>query len=101
MNCSCNKPWKNPDFISVTEVLPKTNTGITFLSVLFQSDGYNAFLSTDGVRGVIIYTKSDLRVSPNDHLNTVYGDASCCDWVTDIKTGLLGSKYISPSSNNS
>ena len=86
---------ENPDFIFVTEVLPKANTDISCSSVLFQLDGYNTFQSKDGNREVIIYAKSNLNVSPNDQMNDIYSDASWCDWVIDKKSVLLRAIYRS------
>ena len=81
---------ENPDFIFVTEVLPKANSDVNCSSVLYQIESYNTFPSKDGSRGVIIYAKSDFNVSPNAHLNEIYSDASWCDWIVDSKKVLLG-----------
>lgn len=50
---------------------------------------------------MIIYAKSDLNVSPNSHLNSLYNDASWCDWRVDEETLLVGTIYRSPSSDDS
>ena len=71
----------NPDFIFVTEVLPKVVSDVDCSSVLYQIDGYNTFSSKDGSRGVIIYARTDLYVSPHSHLNEIYSDASWCEWI--------------------
>ena len=92
---------EHPDFIFVTEVLPKVNSDVNCSSVLYQIDGYNTFPSQDGNRGVIIYARSDFNVSPNVYLNDIYSDASWCDWIVDNKKVLLGAIYRSPSSNDS
>ena len=89
---------KTPDFIFVTEVLPKVTTDLNCSSILYQTDGYNTFPSIDGSRGMIINAKSSQNVSPNVRLNEIYGDASRCDWIVDSKKVLLGAIYRSPSS---
>ena len=87
-----------PDFIFVTEVLPKLNVdNISCSSMIYHIDGYTAFPSTDKGRGVIIYAKSELNVSPNIYLNSLYPDASWVDWINDEKSVVLGSIYRSPS----
>ena len=92
---------ESPEFIFVTEVLPKVDNDVNCSSVLYQIDGYNTFPSSDGNRGVIIYARSDLNVSPHVYLNDIYGDASWCDWIVDSKKVLLGAIYRSPSSTDS
>ena len=49
---------ENPDFIFVTEVLPKSTTEVSCSSVLFSIDGYDSFPSKDGGRGVMMYARS-------------------------------------------
>ena len=90
-----------PDFIFVTEVLPKVDTDLDCSSVLYQLEGYSSFPSVNGVRGIIIYAKNSLNVSPNNHLNSLYNDGSWCDWIIDNDTVLLGAVYRSPSSEES
>ncbi|MES9971492.1 MAG: reverse transcriptase family protein, partial [Candidatus Thiodiazotropha sp.] len=80
---------------------PKVDTDINCSSVLYQIDGYSAFPSLDGGRGVIIYAKSHLNVSPNSHMNSLYNDGSWCDWLVDKETVLLGAIYRSPSTDES
>ena len=89
---------ENPDFICVTEVLPKATTcickEISCSSVLYDINGYEAFHSQDGGRGVMIYARTDLNVSVNERLNSLYHDASWCNWKCDnldqcIHVGLL------------
>ena len=48
------------DFIFVTEVLPKSTicTEISYSSVLYNINGYEAFPSQDGGRGVMIYART-------------------------------------------
>jgi hypothetical protein len=88
----------SPDFVFVTEVLPKYNfDNISCSSTLYHIDGYSAFPGTDLGRGVIIYAKTELNVSPNTTLNSFYGDASWIDWISDSKTITLGCIYRSPS----
>ena len=91
----------NPDFIFVTEVLPKVISDVDCSSVLYQIDSYNTFSSKDGSRGDIIYARIDLNVSPHSHLNDIYSDASWCEWIVDSKKVLLGAIYRSPSSADS
>ncbi|VDI33300.1 Hypothetical predicted protein [Mytilus galloprovincialis] len=90
-----------PDFIFITEVLPKTNIDIDCISPLFNIEGYIAYPSKNTGRGVIIYAKSNFCVSPNEYMNSLYDDASWCNWVKDNKTVLIGSIYRSPSNQNS
>ena len=90
-----------PDFIFITEVLPKTNIDIDCISPLFNIEGYIAYPSKNTGRGVIIYAKSHFCVSPNEYMNSLYDDASWCNWVKDNKTVLIGSIYRSPSNQNS
>ena len=86
------------DFIFVTEVLPKFNPdNISCASMIYHIDGYNAFHSTDNGRGVIIYAKDTFNISPNQYLNSLYHDATWCDWTVDQKTIILGCIYRSPS----
>ncbi|MES9879908.1 MAG: reverse transcriptase family protein [Sedimenticola sp.] len=92
---------ENPDFIFITEVLPKILSDVSCSSVLYQLDGYCTFPSKDSGRGVIIYAKSDMNVSPNVHLNSIYDDASWCNWIVDNQTIILGVIYRSPSSHDS
>ena len=81
------------DFIFVTEVLPKYNPdNISCASMIYHIDGYKAFHSSDNGRGVIIY-----NISPNQYLNSLYHDATWCDWTVDHKTIILGCIYRSPS----
>lgn len=84
-------------------MLPKAATGsdLDCSSVLYQIENYSSFPSSGEGRGVIIYAKSDLNVSPNTHMNSLYNDASWCDWIIENETVLLGSIYRSPSSNDS
>ena len=63
-------------------------------------ENYLAFPSSGERRGVIIYAKSDFNVSPNSHLNSLYNDASWCDWRVDDETVLVGTIYRSPSSED-
>ena len=42
------------------------------------------------VMDVIIYAISDLNVSPNSQLNSIYNDASWCDWLIDNDSELVG-----------
>ena len=86
------------DFIFVTEVLPKFNPdNISCASMIYHIDGYNAFHSTDNGRGVIFYAKDTFNISPNQYLNSLYHDATWCDWTVDQKTIILGCIYRSPS----
>ena len=71
----------NPDFIFVTEVLPKVISNVDCSSVLYQIDGYNTFSSKDGSRGVILYARTDLNVSLHSRLNGIYSDDSWCEWI--------------------
>ncbi|VDI20975.1 Hypothetical predicted protein [Mytilus galloprovincialis] len=83
------------------QVLPKTNIDIDCISPLFNIEGYIAYPSKNTGRGVIIYAKSNFCVSPNEYMNSLYDDASWCNWVKDNKTVLIGSIYRSPSNQNS
>lgn len=65
--------------------------------MIYHIDGYKAFPSADNGRGVIIYAKEDFNITPNQHLNSLYHDASWCDWLVDGKTVILGCIYRSPS----
>ena len=86
------------DYIFVTEVLPKFNPdNISCASMIYHIDDYNAFHSTDNGRGVIIYAKDTFNISPNQYLNSLYHDATWCDWTVDQKTIILGCIYRSPS----
>ena len=87
---------ESPEIIFVTEVLPKVDNDVNCSSVLYQIDGYNTVPSSDGNRGVIIYARSDLNVSPHVYLNDIYGDASWCDWIVDSKRVLLGGYIQEP-----
>ena len=79
------------DFVFVTEVLPKFNPdNISCASMIYHIDGYNAFHSTDNGRGIIIYAKDTFNISPNHFLNSLYHDATWCDWTVDQKTIILG-----------
>ena len=90
------------DFVFVTEVLPKYNPdSISCSSMIYHIDGYNAFHSTDNGRGVLIYAKDTYNISPNQYLNSLYHDATWCDWTLDNKTVILGCIYRSPSDNQS
>ena len=91
---------ENPDFIFITEVLPKsTCTEISCSSVLYYINGYEAFPSQDGGRGVLIYARSGLNVSVNERLNSLYQDASWCNWKCDNVNIIAGSVYRSPNAN--
>lgn len=92
---------EGPDFIFVTEVLPKVVTELDCSSVLYQLDGYSSLSSVNGARGVIIYAKTSLNVSPNNHLNSLHNDGSWCDWIIYNETVLLGAVYRSPFSEES
>lgn len=81
--------------------MPKTNIDIDCISPLFNIEGYIAYPSKNTGRGVIIYAKSNFCVSPNEYMNSLYDDASWCNWVKDNKTVLIGSIYRSPSNQNS
>ena len=82
------------DFIFVTEVLPKYNPdNISCASMIYHIDGYKAFHSSDNGRGVIIYAKDTYNISPNQYLNSLYHDATWCDWTVDHKTIILGCIY--------
>ena len=86
------------DFIFVTEVLPKFNPdNVSCSSMIYHIDGYIAFPSKDNGRGVMIYAKDKFNISPNQYLNSLYHDASWCDWTVDDKTIILGCIYRSPS----
>ncbi|XP_052806388.1 uncharacterized protein LOC128235622 [Mya arenaria] len=88
----------NPDFIFVSEVLPKLNhDNVSCSSVIYALDGYTAFPSTDDGRGVLIYAKSELNISPNVNLNLMYHDASWIDWIVEDETVVIGCIYRSPS----
>ena len=73
--------FDNPDFIFVTEFLPKVISDVYCSSVLYQIDGYNTFSSKDGSRVVIIYARIDSNVSPHSHLKDIYCDALWCEWI--------------------
>lgn len=85
---------EDPDFIFVTEVLSKFNPdNISCSSMLFNLNGFSVLTSKDDGRGVIIYAKSELSVSPNDRLNSLYHDAVWCDWIFQGKKLTLGCIY--------
>ena len=65
--------------------------------MVYHIDGYCAFSCTDTGRGVIIYPNDSLNISPNQYLNSLYHDASWCNWNVDGKTIILGCIYGSPS----
>ena len=69
--------------------------------MLYQIEYYSSFPSSGEGRDVIIYAKSDLNVSPNSHLSSLYNDASWCDWHVDNESVLIGTIYRSPSSDES
>ena len=93
---------ENPDFIFVTEVLPKSTvySEVSCSSVLYNINGYEAFPSQDGGRGVMIYARTGLNVSVNEQLNSLYYDASWCNWKCDNLKIIVGSVYRSPNAND-
>ena len=70
---------------------------VSCASMIYHIDGYIAFPSKDNGRGAIIYAKDKLNISPNQYLNSLYHDASRCDWTVDDKTIIIGCIYRSPS----
>lgn len=87
----------NPDLIFITEVLPKVESDIDCSSPLFNLTGYTPFPSKNSGRGVLIYAKNSLNVSPIDRLNSLYDDSSWCSLLIDKTKIILGSIYRSPS----
>ena len=77
------------------------NDSISCSTMIYHIDGYNAFHSTDNGRGVLIYAKDTYNISPNQYLNSLYHDATWCDWTLDNKTVIVGCIYRSPSDNHS
>ena len=69
---------------------------VSCASMIYHIDGYIAFPSKDNGRGAIIYAKDKFNISPNQYLNSLYHDASWCDWTVDDKTIVLGCIYRSP-----
>ena len=78
-------------------MLPKTVIDLNCSSVVYQIENYSSFPSSGEGKGVIIYAKFELNVSSNSHMNSIYNDASWCDWIIENETVLLGSIYRSPS----
>ena len=82
--------------------MPKSTiySEVSCSSVLYNINGYEAFPSQDGGRGVMIYAKTGLNVSVNEQLNSLYHDASWINWKCDNLKITFGSVFKSPNAND-
>lgn len=92
----------SPDIICITEVSPK-NTSMPVQSCELEIQGYETFTNLSSCsRGVLIYTKSELKAVPSEVNDACEGDGSC--WCELRLSGndklLIGCVYRSPNSDS-
>ena len=84
-----------PDILHINETLPKSSHNID-TNIEYQLDGYNCFLNENPSRGIAMYIKDDIDVTPIEVLKCDHLENLWQKLTINSKSILAGCVYRSP-----
>ena len=84
-----------PDILHINETLPKSSHNID-TNIEYQLDGYNCFFNENPSRGIAMYIKNDIDVTPIEVLKCDHLESLWQKLTINSKSILAGCVYRSP-----